>query len=79
MVIGTLQRLNKLDSSHESTRYAVVVDGQDCKYLGMMAHDNLVWDQHVDYISSKITCNVGIIKHIRHFIPQESLPLLYHH
>ena len=48
------------------------------KYLGMIVDDKLVWDQHVDNISSKITRNIGIFKHIRHFIPQESLLLLYH-
>ena len=71
MVIGTMQRLNQLDSSPESTRYAIVAD--DCqkvkrvkivKYLGMMVDDKLVWDQHVDYISSKITRNIGILNPI---------------
>ena len=32
----------------------------------------------MDYISSKITHNIGILTHIRHFIPRESLLLLYH-
>ena len=66
MVIGTLQRLNQLDSSPESTPYAIVVDdGQEVrrvkivKYLGMMVNDKLVWDRHVDYISSKITRNMA--------------------
>ena len=85
MVTGTLQRLNQLDSSPESTPYAIVADdGQEVrrvkivKYLGMMVDDKLVWDQHVDYISSKITRNIGILKRIRRFISQESLLLLYH-
>ena len=84
MVIGTLKRLNQLDSSPESTLYAIVVDGQEVrrvkisKYLGMMVDDKLVWDQHVDYIFSKITRNIGILNRIRHIIPQESLPILYH-
>ena len=42
-----------------------------------MVDDKLVWDQHIDYISSKITCHIGILKCIRHFIPKESLLLLY--
>ena len=40
--------------------------------------DKLVSDQHIDYISSKIICRIGILKHIRHLIPRESLLLLYH-
>ena len=43
-----------------------------------MVDDKLVWDQHIDYISSKITCHIGILKRIRHFIPKEPLLLLYH-
>ena len=75
IIIGTMQRLNRLDSSSESTPYAIVVDGQEArrvkivKYQDMIADDKLVWDQHVVYISSKITRNIGILKRIRHFIP----------
>ena len=32
------------------------------KYLGMMVDDKPVWDQHVDYISSKIARNIRILK-----------------
>ena len=48
------------------------------KYLGMIVDNKLTWSQHVDYISSKITHNIGILKSLRHFIPKESLLLLYH-
>ena len=49
MIISTLSRLNQLDSSPESTPYAIVVDGQEVKrvklvkYLGLMVDDKLVW------------------------------------
>ena len=84
MLIGTSQRLNQLDQNPESTPYAIVMDRKEVrrvkcvKYLRMIADDKLIWSQHVDYISSKITRNIGILKHIRHFIPKESLLLLYH-
>ena len=84
MLIGTSQRLNQLDQNPESTPYAIVIDQKEVrrvkcvKYLGMIVDDKLTWSQHVDYISSKITRNIGILKRIRHFIPKESLLLLYH-
>ena len=84
MIIGTLPRLNQLDSSQESTPYAIVVDGQWAKrvklvkYLGLMVDDKLVWEQHIGYISSKIIRGIGILKRIRHFIPRDFLLLLYH-
>ena len=40
------------------------------KYLGMIVDDKLTWSQHVDYISSKITRNIGILKRIRHLFPR---------
>ena len=84
MIIDNLPRLNQLDFSPESTPYAIVVDGQEVKgvklvkYLGSMVDDKLVWDQHIDYISSKIIRGIGILKGIRHFIPRDPLLLLYY-
>ena len=43
-----------------------------------MVDDKLVWDQHIDYISGKITRGIGILKRIKHFIPRDSRLLLYH-
>ena len=84
MLTGTSQRLSQLDQNPESTPYAIVIDQKEVrrvklvKYLGMIVDDKLTWNQHVDYISSKITRNIGILKRVRHFIPKESLLLLYH-
>ena len=84
MIIGMLPRLSQLDSSPESPPYAIVVEGQEVKrvelvkYLGLMVDDKLIWDQHIDYISNKIMRGIGILKRIRHFIPKDSLLLLYH-
>ena len=84
MLIGTSQHLNQLDQNPESTPYAIVIYQKEVKcfklvkYLGMIVDDKLTWSQHVDYISSKITRNIGILKHIRHIIPKESQLLLYH-
>ena len=84
MLIGTSQRLNQLDQNPESTPYAIVIDQKEVrrvkcvKYLGLIVDDKLTWSQHVDYISSRITRHIGILKCIRHFIPKESLSLLYH-
>ena len=48
------------------------------KYRGLMVDDTFVWHQHIDYTSSKIIRGIGILKRIRHFIPRDSLLLLYH-
>ena len=79
-----MPRLSQLDSSPESTPYAIVVDRQEVKrvklvkYLGLMVDNKLVWDRHIDYISNKIIRGIGILKRLRCFIPTDSLLLLYH-
>ena len=35
MILGTLPKLSQLDSSPESTSYAIVVDGQEVKGLNL--------------------------------------------
>ena len=39
--------------------------------------DTLTWDEHVDYISTKISKNIGSIKRVRTFLPRISLLTLY--
>ena len=83
MIIGTSQRLNILDQTPETTPYIISVDGcqirrvKSVKYLGLIVDDTLTWDEHVDYISTKISKNIGIIKRVRTFLPQHSLLTLY--
>ena len=84
VIIRTSHRLCQLDENPESAPYIIMIDGGEVKrtkcvkYLGMLVDDKLTWDQHIDYISNKITFNIGILKRIQQFIPMESLLLLYH-
>ena len=41
----------------------------------MIVDDKLTWEQHIEFISGKVISNIGILKHIRNFISQESLLL----
>ena len=83
MIIGTRHKLNKLDILPECTPYLIKMNDFEIKrakvvkYLGLMIDDNLTWDKHIKYISGKIKRNIGVIKRVRSFIPQESLITLY--
>ena len=83
MIIGTTQRLKNLDLTPETTPYIISASGsqirrvKSVKYLGLVVDDTLTWDQHVDYISSKVIKNIGIIKRVRSFLPRHSLLTLY--
>ena len=70
MIIGTSQRLNILDGCQIRRVKSV-------KYLGLIVDDTLTWAEHVDYISTKISKNIGIIKHVRRFLLWHSLLTLY--
>ena len=47
------------------------------KSLGLIIDDNLKWDDHIQYICSKVGRNIGLIEHIKHCIPKRSSILLY--
>ena len=84
LIVGTSQHPNQFDKSSESTPYITMIDGgeirrvKSVKYLGMIVDDKLTWEQHIEVISGKMGRNIGILKRIRNFVPQESLLLLYH-
>ena len=83
MIIGSYQRVERLDSTPESTPYMIQVGDMmikrvtKVKYLGLVVDENLSWDDHVEYISKKVSCNIGIIKCMRSILPRESLTTLY--
>ena len=78
MIIGASQRLNILDQTPETTSYIISVDGcqirrvKSVKYLGLIVDDTLTWDEHVDYTSTKMSKNIGIIKRVRTILPRHS-------
>ena len=47
------------------------------KTKSLITDDNLKWDDHIQYICSKIRRNIGLIEHIKHCIPKRSSILLY--
>ena len=78
MLIGSMQKiqpLNNLIVNRVNSRLLKRVER--IKYLGSIVDENLTWDDHIDYISVKIRCNIGIFKRIRLTVPRESLVLLY--
>ena len=48
------------------------------KFLGVMIDSNLTWKHHIDYISSKISKNIGILKKARKILANDTLLTLYY-
>ena len=83
MVFGTNNRLNQLDRSPVTTSYTLcfynfeIKRVKHTKYLGLIVNDTLTWDKHMEYISTKINRNIGILKRTQNYLPRSSLIILY--
>ena len=47
------------------------------KFLGILIDCNLKWKHHIDFISLKISKTIGILARLRHFVPTETLIMIY--
>ena len=62
---------------------AVRVDGalirrvNKSRYLGLIVDDRLSWKEHISYISSKVSRNIGILKRVRERVTKETLLIMY--
>ena len=46
-------------------------------FLGITLHEHLKWDTHINCISNKISCVIGTMNRLKHFIPPNILLTLY--
>ena len=82
MIIGTSKRLQNLDTSPETTPYALYINNapirrvKQAKNLGLIIDEHLSWEQHIEYISGKLKRNIGILKRMSTVLPNESLDMI---
>ena len=48
------------------------------KYLGIMIDSGLIWQEHIDTITQKISRSIGLLYKIRAFINQKTIIMLYY-
>ena len=70
MLIGSRQRLSNLTDSPPT----ITID-KTAKSLGVTIDNKLDWSSHIDKLTKKIASGIGVIKRIRHFVPQATLHL----
>ena len=77
MVISTKEKLAALKSQPEQLNLHIHnkdLDGvQSIKYLGVHIDNTLVWKNHTQEVSKKISQSLGLIKYAKRFLPLESL------
>lgn len=78
-------RLNKLTLNIDKTKFMNIHPNNislgevsEFKYLGIIIDKYLVRDRHIKTILNKISCRVGIIRKLSHFLPKKILLLLYY-
>ena len=50
---------------------------QNFNYLGIIIDNNLSWKSHISHISHKISKTTGIIRRLKHSLPQNILKMIY--
>ena len=76
MLIGGPKRLKSIDHFGVSLNDCSVERIQSYKYLGVMINESLTWEDHVDYITSKVKKRLGLLKRIKYLFPVSALKLL---
>ena len=66
--------LGKLDLKIRATNIQNV---KEAKYLALQIDRHLTWKKHLDTISRKVSRAIGVLKHAKQFLPQNSLKNLY--
>jgi hypothetical protein len=49
----------------------------ETKFLGLLIDDTLAWNQHIDYVINKIARSCYALRNIKHFVPLDTLKLIY--
>ena len=76
MLVGTHQRLAKVEKFCVKASDRTLSRVLKFKYLGVVLDPTLSWNDHIDHISSKIS-RLGMLRKARKVIPREACVILY--
>ena len=77
MIIGSSQRLNKIDSISFKLDNMDLDEVSSFKYLGIVINNRLTWQDHVDQMFSKINKKLGLLKRIRYCLTLDARLLFF--
>ena len=77
MLLGTHQRLAKVNDFCVSANSATIGRVYRFKYLGLVLDTTLSWNNHIYHISSKISSRLGMLRKARKVIPRDACITLY--
>ena len=76
MLVGTHQRLAKVNDFTVKARDSIFERVYQFKYLGVTLDPCFSWNNHTDYIASKISAWIGMLQKARKVIPREACIML---
>ena len=76
MIIGSSQRLNKIDSISFKVDNMDLDEVSSFEYLGIVINNRLTW-QDVDQMFSKINKKLGLLRRIRYCLPLDARLLFF--
>ena len=47
------------------------------KFLGVLIQENLEWNHHINYVSTKVSKATGLLSKLKHFLPKYALLTIY--
>lgn len=77
MLVGTHQRLARVTNFSITARNKSLDRVYQFKYLGVILDPCLSWNDHIDYIASKISSRLGMLRKARKIIPRASCITLW--
>ena len=77
MIIGSNRKLGNISTLALSIFDTDINTGSSFKYLGVVLSTNFTWTDHIEYISIKINKNLGLLRRIKHLLPQQARLLFY--
>ena len=61
-----------------SIKGKVIKHVKETKFLGVIIDERLKWDSHINYLNSKLKCEIGKLNAIRKIVPKNLHKQLYH-
>ena len=77
MLLGTHQRLAKVNDFTVKARDSIFERVYQFNYLGVTLDPCRSWNDHIDHTASKILARIGMLREVRKVIPRKACITLY--
>ena len=78
MIAGSRQRINKIENDPDiRLGNDNIKRVKETKTSGIIIDDHLKWNTHIDNVVAKVSRAIGLIRHMKMFVPQATLISVY--